>query len=39
VCEVQYRPEGGVRIVERFVWRTRNGSGTNVFDEVDYRPE
>jgi hypothetical protein len=33
-CEVLRRPDGRVRILEHFVWRTRTGSGTNVFDEV-----
>ena len=34
VCEVIERPNGRVRIVERFRWHTRLGNGTNVFDEV-----
>jgi hypothetical protein len=34
VCEVQRRADGRIRLVEHFVWRTRRGSGTNVFDEV-----
>jgi hypothetical protein len=27
-------PEGRLRLLERFVWTTRPGRGTNVFDEV-----
>jgi hypothetical protein len=34
VCEVLYQADGRARIVEHFTWRTREGSGTNVFDEV-----
>ena len=34
VCEIQERPDGRIRLIEHFVWRTRNGSGTNVFDET-----
>lgn len=34
VCEVLYQADGCVRILEHFTWRTREGSGTNVFDEV-----
>lgn len=34
VCEVQRLENGRTRIVEHFVWKTREGSGTNVFDEV-----
>ena len=33
-CDVTRTPEGRVRIIERFTWSTRTGSGTNVFDEV-----
>jgi hypothetical protein len=35
VCEVHLRPDGRVRIIERFAWSTRSGTGVNVFDEVD----
>lgn len=35
VCEVVAGPDGRARILEHFTWRTRSGSGTNVFDEVD----
>ncbi|HKU13595.1 MAG TPA: hypothetical protein VJQ52_04315 [Steroidobacteraceae bacterium] len=34
VCEMLYKADGRARIVEHFTWRTREGSGTNVFDEV-----
>jgi hypothetical protein len=33
-CEVERRPDGRIRILEHFTWRTRSGSGTNVFDEL-----
>lgn len=34
VCEVDRRDDGRIRIVEHFAWRTRLGSGTNVFEEM-----
>jgi hypothetical protein len=36
-CEVMLRGDGSVRIVEHFRWSTREGSGTNVFDELVVR--
>jgi hypothetical protein len=33
-CDVQRLPDGRTRILEHFTWRTRPGSGTNVFDEI-----
>ena len=33
-CEVMHRGDGRLRIVEHFEWSTREGSGTNVFDEL-----
>jgi hypothetical protein len=35
ICEVERRSDRRIRIVEHFAWRTRPGSGTNVFEEVD----
>ena len=34
VCEVSRQSDGRIRIDEHFVWRTRPGSGTNVFEEM-----
>jgi hypothetical protein len=34
VCELVRKPDGRLRIVEHFQWRTREGAGTNVFDEL-----
>jgi hypothetical protein len=34
LCEVQVRENGRIRIFENFRWSTREGAGTNVFDEV-----
>lgn len=34
VCVVERLSTGRVRIVERFTWTSRPGSGTNVFDEL-----
>jgi hypothetical protein len=34
VCDVHLLENHTVRILENFVWTTRPGSGTNVFDEV-----
>jgi hypothetical protein len=36
VCEIFRTAAGRLRVVERFVWTTRDGRGTNVFDE--FRP-
>ena len=33
VCEIFRTTSGRLRVVERFVWTTREGRGTNVFDE------
>ncbi len=33
-CEITALASGRLRIVERFSWSTRDGSGANVFDEV-----
>jgi hypothetical protein len=35
VCEVERRPDHRIRIVEHFAWSTRDGFGTNVFEEID----
>lgn len=32
-CEIAQAPGGRLRILERFTWTTREGGGTNVFDE------
>ncbi len=34
VCNLITLSDGRARIVEHFAWRTREGSGENVFDEV-----
>jgi hypothetical protein len=34
VCDLVALPDGRTRIVEHFTWRTRVGSGDNVFDQV-----
>ena len=34
VCQVEHLSNGRIRIVEHFTWRTRSGSGTNVFEET-----
>ncbi len=33
-CDVTRTPDGRLRVVEHFRWTTRDGNGTNVFDEV-----
>jgi hypothetical protein len=33
-CEVRRRPDGRLRMIEHFEWRSRDGSGTNVFDQT-----
>lgn len=32
-CIVESLPDGRLRVVEHFSWRTRAGGGTNVFEE------
>ncbi len=34
ICDLITLPDGRTRIVEHFTWRTREGSGENVFDQV-----
>ena len=34
VCNLEQLPDGRLRMIEHFVWRTRNGSGINVFEEL-----
>lgn len=34
VCAVSLGAEGRLRIVEHFEWSTREGTGTNVFDQL-----
>ena len=34
-CEIGRMANGRIRLVEHFVWDSREGSGTNVFEEVD----
>ena len=34
VCTVEPLSTGRIRIIERFTWTSRPGSGTNVFDEI-----
>ena len=32
-CQVHQLPDGRLRLIEHFVWSTRQGSGVNIFDE------
>ncbi len=34
VCDLLTLPDGRTRIVEHFTWRTREGFGDNIFDEI-----
>ena len=34
ICEVQCSAQSSFRVIEHFTWRTRNGGGTNIFDEI-----
>lgn len=34
VCDLVTLPDGRTRIVEHFTWRTREGSGDNIFDQI-----
>lgn len=33
-CDLVTLPDGRTRIVEHFAWRTRKGSGDNIFDQA-----
>jgi len=33
-CELVAAPEGRLRLVEHFQWESRDGSGTNIFEEL-----
>jgi hypothetical protein len=35
VCDIMKLADGHIRIIEHFRWRTRPGSGDNVFDQVE----
>jgi hypothetical protein len=35
VCQVEELPGSRIRSIEHFTWDTREGSGVNLFDEVD----
>jgi len=34
ICELKQLEDGRIRVLEHFRWSTREGQGTNVFDEV-----
>jgi hypothetical protein len=34
ICRLQVNQSGRLRIYEHFVWETRPGHGTNVFDQI-----
>jgi len=34
VCDIALLPDGRVRLLEHFSWESREGSGTNVLEEV-----
>ena len=38
ICDVEMLRDGRVRLHEHFTWETREGAGTNVFDQVVIDP-
>ncbi|MBX3117516.1 MAG: hypothetical protein KF784_00505 [Fimbriimonadaceae bacterium] len=38
-CEVSRGEDGRVRIIEHFEWQSREGAGTNIFEELPSRPD
>lgn len=34
-CEIGRTAEGRIQLVEHFKWESREGSGTNIFEEID----
>lgn len=33
-CEIEMTFDGRIRLIERFQWESREGSGTNIFEEA-----
>jgi len=33
-CEITRTPDGRIRLLEHFQWESREGTGTNIFEEV-----
>ena len=34
-CEIERTAEGRIHLTEHFTWDSREGSGTNIFEEID----
>ena len=34
ICDIECLPTGKLRLLEHFQWESREGSGTNIFDEI-----
>lgn len=34
-CEIEWTAEGRVQLTEHFKWDSREGSGTNIYEEID----
>ncbi len=34
-CEIRWMAEGRMRLIEHFTWDSREGSGTNIFEDID----
>jgi hypothetical protein len=37
-CEISRTPDGKLRLLEHFQWESREGSGTNIFEELPVEP-
>lgn len=37
-CEISRLPDGRIRLLEHFQWASREGMGTNVFEEIAIQP-
>ena len=35
VCVLEFLSDGRLRIREHFTWKTREGAGVNIFDQID----
>ena len=34
-CEIHQNTDGKIKLIEHFKWDSREGSGTNIFEEID----
>lgn len=35
ICDICQKPDGRIQLTEHFKWNSREGSGTNIYEEID----